>query len=61
MPLSPEMTDLLVSTLVIVLLGLAIWARVSDQKIIDLLRDIRDFMTETGEETVETTDGYIIE
>ena len=45
--------DLLVSILILVGLGLMIAAKITNQKIIDLLRDIRDFISESREEAVE--------
>lgn len=45
--------DGIIGVVIIVGLVLAIWAKVSQQTITELLRDIRDIMSEKKEEVVE--------
>ena len=50
--------DWLISGSVIIGLVLTIWARVSRQTIGELLRDMKDFFQDTGEETREGIEIY---
>lgn len=50
--------DLLITILVIGGLVLTIWARASQQTIMDLLRDIREFLAEQKENAVEEIPFY---
>ena len=45
--------DLIISIVIIISLILAIWARISQQTIVELLRDIKEFLSEKGEEQTE--------
>ena len=45
--------DWLIGLAIIVGLILAIWAKISQQTIVELLKDIRDFAQGKGEDTVE--------
>lgn len=45
--------DTLIAIAIIVGLILAIWARVSNQTIVELLGSLRDFFQNKGEDTVE--------
>ena len=45
--------DWIVTVVIFLILGLAIWAKVSQQTVIELLRDIRDFMADTKENLSE--------
>lgn len=47
--------DWALPTIIVVGLILAVWAKTSGQTIMDLMRDIADFISEKKEETAETT------
>jgi len=51
--------DLLISSGIIISLILSFWAKASHQTIIELLRDIKDFISESREEAVEGTQEVI--
>jgi len=45
--------DWLISIAVIVILSLAVWAKISQQTIVELLRDIKDFISESRQNVAE--------
>ena len=60
MSISPEFWDWLITALIILGLIFAIWSRITGQRIIELLRDIRDFFIESKENVTERGGEFIL-
>ena len=52
--------DFLISAIIIIGLILAIWAKMSQETVVELLRDIREFISESRENAAEKSQELII-